>query len=317
MTFKDQLVTIYQSSLLQSLLRVVHQVILKLGFNDFFASRGRNKWFFIFIPTHKRFSKKDLKLVSREGIKYRLNLSDYAQWMIYAGVKDHIRGLVKNWVREGGLLLDIGANAGQISLNAAHRAHIMRLQDFQCFAFEPNPYAVQVFRNNLELNEDLQKHITMIPKAVGAHGGFADLYFNPGHSGCGSLEIGDEFNSEIVKIPVCTVDDFISEQGLSHIDLMKIDVEGFEKSVLQGAEQTLKKHRPALIIEINRKMLQRHGSAPESLYEILRNLEYQLFMIVDESILLPKSSWQEEQELFDIIAIHEQDSLILDKFKIL
>jgi hypothetical protein len=54
-----------------------------------------------------------------------------------------------------------------------------------------------------------------------------------------------------VRVPVTTLDALVAAQGLARVDLVKVDVEGFEGDVLDGAADTIARHRPAFILEFN------------------------------------------------------------------
>ena len=59
-----------------------------------------------------------------------------------------------------------------------------------------------------------------------------------------------------------TIDHFIEEEGITNVDFIKIDVEGNEKAVLEGAYVTIKKERPLIYCELLRKHAKRFGYHP-------------------------------------------------------
>ena len=70
------------------------------------------------------------------------------------------------------------------------------------------------------------------------------------------------------EIPMVTADQFCSDQGIDHIDLLKIDVEGFEMGVLEGASEVLKR-RPKLALELHVDLLPQAGSSSIAVWELL------------------------------------------------
>lgn len=72
-----------------------------------------------------------------------------------------------------------------------------------------------------------------------------------------------------VTVRVCVLDNQLS--GLKKIDLIKIDVEGFELYVLKGADTLLKKHTPVLFIEIDEFLLKENGTSPEEIIQLLKS----------------------------------------------
>ncbi|NYH79773.1 FkbM family methyltransferase [Actinopolyspora biskrensis] len=71
-----------------------------------------------------------------------------------------------------------------------------------------------------------------------------------------------------------SVDRIRHARGLSRIDFMKIDVEGYEPSVLEGAEETLENCRPKILLEIEERHLARYGTDPEKITGWLSDLGY-------------------------------------------
>lgn len=75
-----------------------------------------------------------------------------------------------------------------------------------------------------------------------------------------------------------TLDEFVAEREITRLDLLKIDVEGAEVSLLRGAEQSLKRFRPVVMIEINPSALRRFGQTAEDVVSLLGSRCYQLTM---------------------------------------
>jgi hypothetical protein len=66
-------------------------------------------------------------------------------------------------------------------------------------------------------------------------------------------------NPNAPTIPAITVDGFVEEQSLARVDFIKIDVEGFEKAVLEGATRTIARHSPIVLMEFNCWCLTAHS----------------------------------------------------------
>jgi hypothetical protein len=78
---------------------------------------------------------------------------------------------------------------------------------------------------------------------------------------------------EVVEVPMRSIDDLCGEMEFQP-DLIKIDVEGYELGVIQGARATLERHRPLIFLEIHPDHLRRLGHSPRQVVELLAGLGY-------------------------------------------
>lgn len=154
--------------------------------------------------------------------------------------------IFQNYAQRSNVVLDVGANTGVYSLIACSVN-----DSAQVVAFEPVPRIYELFRRNLSANgyEDRCDARSM---AVSNHDGeiqfhvpWTDVPTSASLHAEGFRGVG----GELIKVPVVTLDAVAS--GLDTIDLVKIDVEGFEDTVLEGMSATLKTDEPAIILECN------------------------------------------------------------------
>ena len=75
-----------------------------------------------------------------------------------------------------------------------------------------------------------------------------------------------------------TLDSFCDEQQLTRLDLVKIDVEGFEERMLLGGRQALRRWQPVLLLEIDPPRLREKGTTPERVLALLREMGYHFFV---------------------------------------
>lgn len=142
------------------------------------------------------------------------------------------------------VLLDIGANLGWHTLRWA-----TLLPHATIHAFEPAPGSRARLQRNLERN-DLLGRVRVHEAAVSSTTGHASFHL-AADDAYGSLVPPDRSPvAGRVDVPVTTLDEFVWRQGLEHIDLVKIDVEGVEHEVLEGATRTLHAMKPDLLVEI-------------------------------------------------------------------
>lgn len=144
------------------------------------------------------------------------------------------RGL--EFVKERKVFVDVGAHVGLWSMQAEF--------DFeQIIAFEPCPEHLEIFPHNMRKNT-----YTLHPVALGARAGSVGLGFED-HS------TGGTHISGTGDIEMRTLDSF----GIERIDLMKIDVEGYELDVVVGGMETIKRCRPVMIVEQKGRDASNHG----------------------------------------------------------
>lgn len=142
-------------------------------------------------------------------------------------------------VGDGEVFLDVGANAGVYSLwMASFRRRGVRVE-----AFEPDPELCARFRANLRRND--LNNVTLHECALGAKEGHAALTRVEGNLGENSLVSGGSGEC----VPVRTLNSVLRERGIGSVAAIKIDVEGGERSVLEGwFATTSPEFRPRMVI---------------------------------------------------------------------
>ncbi|MBV9377944.1 MAG: FkbM family methyltransferase [Alphaproteobacteria bacterium] len=151
-----------------------------------------------------------------------------------------------------GLVLDVGANTGVFALLAA----AANPQLCVC-AFEPLESVRELLRENLAYNPGLASRIAVEPFALSRANGSFPFFETINDQGLittsSSLElehaqqVGDFRSSSVVTR---TLDGWAEALGRAAIELVKIDVEGHEDAVIEGAQKTIDRHRPFIILEI-------------------------------------------------------------------
>lgn len=143
-------------------------------------------------------------------------------------------------VREGGrTMLDVGANAGLHAL--CGRSTFARVH-----AFEPNPTTAERLARNVRLS-GAEEHVRVHRVALSDRSGSALISVEPGHSGASRLG-GDPSGSAEVRLD--TLDAIAEREGIAQVDLVKIDVEGHEASVVRGGRRLLERDRPRIVVEL-------------------------------------------------------------------
>ncbi len=176
--------------------------------------------------------------------------------------------------KENVILIDIGANTGSFSLLP------VLSRDIKVFAFEPNLAVADILRSNVELN-NIQENVIILP--IGVSNKYSLLQLNvPDSSETGLATYGehvlrfDPKNKSTVTSLVNTLDNLtkvILKPG-EQIDVIKIDTEGWEYYVLDGARQTLLTHKPAILLEFNHINMKQTEVEPEQINTLLNELNY-------------------------------------------
>jgi FkbM family methyltransferase len=192
--------------------------------------------------------------------------------------------LTKRIVKPGMLIIDVGANRGQYTIFATQ----MVGEYGQVHSFEPGSDAFHRLRENVDHLVPLVKVVSLNQKAVSNKNGYAVLYkFPPGYSAWNSLSFHKMWSLDKPIIPsstenVCTItlDDYCEKLKIFQVDLLKIDVEGFEVEVVEGCKRLIKEKRIRnIIFEISIKPLKGTGRTPESVLQAISNMGFDIHRI--------------------------------------
>lgn len=133
--------------------------------------------------------------------------------------------------REDYVVFDVGANKGEWTLCARSLS-----EHLQAHAFELVPDTYETLVKNC----GHLKNVHLNNKGLSAQNGTVDIYLNSSSETAGLYKRTGLKESQIVKGQVVTGDSYVKAQDISHIDFLKIDVEGAEKIVLEGFAETIK-----------------------------------------------------------------------------
>lgn len=178
---------------------------------------------------------------------------------------EEIRGL-----RAGGVFVDVGANVGLYSFLAAEQLG----SDGVVLSIEASDREFVRLLNGIRANS--AQNVVAIYAAAGSASGTARMDPSVGHTGMNRVARGGPAWNNGVSIPLFRLDDLVD--GLLKdrvLDLMKIDVEGFELHVLEGMEGLLRSQRiDRLVVEVTDSYLQWHGRSRQELYDYMTRVGY-------------------------------------------
>ena len=203
--------------------------------------------------------------------RLRLDLRLYGQKFAfyYRELEPAFIAAARKYYRPG-LFLDVG---GSIGLWAVALGHQAKQRGGRVLTVEPIPHHRQRLLENLRLNH-LEDVVEIIPVALGERDGIVGLYTN---------DLGAADNAYIasdgpVQVPLTTVDRLVHERRCEPITFMKIDAEGYDTKVIEGAEQTIRQWRPVIAAEFLRERMVINGMAIDPCWNFLvRDLCYNCF----------------------------------------
>ncbi len=162
---------------------------------------------------------------------------------------------------DGGTFLDVGANFGLLSFGLAAKQGAA--VDFHLF--EPNPQLIEAIGRSRALYPQMRCAVNQV--AVTDMAGEVRFTFQEQQSGASHISTADETGG--VVVPAITLDGYIEQAGLGRIDMLKLDVEGFELPALKGAAKGLSSRQiRAVYFEYFEKYLVRVGP-PQELIDFL------------------------------------------------
>ena len=208
------------------------------------------------------------------------------------------RKVVTELLTLGGVMIDVGAHVGCLTLAAARKVG----DSGHVIAFEPTPRTVGLLRANIRLN-GLSDRTTIHACAAGARYEFAMLNLSPHHSHNSLLPLAEA--TDVVEVEVQPIDAVVAAGR--RVDLVKIDAEGAELSVWQGMQRVINDNpQLAVIVELGPSHLAR---ANISLTEWLAELSRPGFTAweIDET----SGSLQPLRPISDLEKVHSVNLLLL------
>lgn len=211
-----------------------------------------------------------------EDIAIYTTADNFIEWTILSTgtYEDEINKPIRLSLKPGDTALDIGANIGLQSLRMSQCVG----PDGQVIAFEPLQYLQQKFNRNMSLNR--ASNVLLMPVALSDKPGSAEFKIDPNEWNQGTFSIsGKGEGTEMQHVDIMVGDDLPEIKALKRLDLIKIDVEGFEFQVLNGLSATLEKFKPRLIFEYDTNYWYRTGQNMNDCFAFLQRLDYSIYQV--------------------------------------
>lgn len=144
------------------------------------------------------------------------------------------------YLPKNAIILDVGANIGNHTLYWANERNAHKV-----YAFEPIPYTFNILRKNVEIN-NLQDRVLLYNCGIADKAGKAEIKVFC-RQNIGGTRLRVLKSDTQTTFPLKSLDSFNIKED--RVNLLKIDVEGMDNEVLTGAEKTIKKYKPIIMIE--------------------------------------------------------------------
>ena len=170
--------------------------------------------------------------------RYDEKTVDFCDSLLYEGLYGLQNDLVDVTVEPGDVVIDAGSWIGDFAAYASVRGA-------KVYAFEPVDKAYSYLLKTAQLN----KNIFPVKKGVSDKTTNREIYFNEADTEASTflkeLCIG---GGGTASVQTTSIDDFVREMNLEKVDFIKADIEGFERNMLTGAQDTLKRFAPKLAL---------------------------------------------------------------------
>ncbi len=172
----------------------------------------------------------------------------------------------------GMTVIDGGANMGLYALYCARRIAPGGL----VLAVEPSARELARLEGHVALNR--LDNVRVIRQGLAATPGEGRLRiaaeWNAGHNTLGNFGYAETEQIGVEAVPLTTIDKLADKEGLTRVDVVKLDLEGSELAALKGARQTLRRFRPAVLVEATDRTLRHQGASRAALLRQLEDFGY-------------------------------------------
>ncbi len=177
------------------------------------------------------------------------------------------------------VMLDLGAQTGSFSLLAKY------FPNSKWYAFEPIPEAAAILRENLNINEI--KNVDVQEFAASNFSGISTIRLPTiEHWGLSTLGQKPHFSITMErKIECIELDNFVINENIKKVNFMKLDTEGFEFYILNGAKKMISRDKPIILMEYNEANMKQCNVKKDDIHNLLTDLGYSWKVISNNDIL--------------------------------
>jgi len=255
----------------------------------------------------KRFCRKfprDVVVPTRDGRKLRVSFRDWADDLIYflGTYESFCTEIICKYIKKDRVYLDVGANIGwYTTLFQTHCG-----EKGEVHAFEPVPTTFAELEQNVDLNNN-RSRVTLNNFGLGDEECEMDIHVFPEFPG-GHASLAANANHRAINIPIKikTVNRYLSEKQINHVDFVKVDIEGAELMFLKGATRLFEqKTPPVMLMEMSPETSEALDHKPDDLITFIRSRADYDFFALDEKRrrLIPLKVFEDGSEGANVLCV--------------
>ena len=189
--------------------------------------------------------------------------------------------LLSKELKKGMICLDVGSNIGYYTLLESKIVGA----DGKVIAIEPSPQNFQHLKKNLEIQN--AKNVDAYNFAASDKNGEVNFLVYRESNGSFTIPDGEETDipGDIIKVTAKTMDSFLEELNINHVDFVRMDVEGYESHIIQGMINIIKKSKPMFQIEVHASILGKEGT--KKFFKEFQKYGYEAKYYIPRDIDLP------------------------------
>lgn len=242
---------------------------------------------------YDKFRPRGIVLINVQGNKMYLDANDRSitpTLLTECKIEKYESELFKDALKEGMVVVDVGAHIGYYSLIAAKLVGKKGL----VYAFEPEPSNYKLLCKNIEVNG--YTNVVLVKKAVSNKKGKSKFWFNKSVLACSSFSKDnvlvfsrDRFleKDNFLETETITLDDFFNNVGRdTKVDVIKMDTQGAEGLIIEGAKKILTNNNLKIFTEFWPDGLKNLGTDPLELLQKLQDYGFQIKLINERKQVL-------------------------------
>jgi FkbM family methyltransferase len=268
----------------------------------FAASSRRRQYITIALRARRLFPEMPIPLRLPFGAWWMAEKGALDHELMYNGFEEPEMRLVSRLLRPGMTVLDIGAHHGLYTLLASK---LVGAQG-RVIAFEPSPREARRLAGHIRVNGC--RNVRFEACALADENKEGELFVVDGFRDWGNSlrppALGEAIHT--MKVPIRRLDEVLAERNIEQVDFIKLDAEGAELAILQGARSFLQRaRRPIILAEVQDARTQPWGYAAREITQLLAGWHYHCFFITEAGELYPAAADDERYDA-NLLAVPEE-----------